>query len=255
LRFLPPPLLRKSPTCLGRGWQDRASSGTDPRAPRSVGRADEGLSEERGLVSYRPVSQVPASSDLDHRARELLRTGDTRGAATLVLRELGPEVLGFLSGVLGDGDADEVFSAWSERLWRSLKGFEGRCSLRTWTYVLARREISRFRKGMRRHAEGRVPLSELQDVLAVPRTRTTMATAKQRQLTALRDELPIEDRTLLILRVDRKLSFDEIALAFAENPESLIEVDRRREAARLRKRFQLVKQRLVARARSHAAAS
>jgi RNA polymerase sigma-70 factor (ECF subfamily) len=251
------------------------------------------LSEERGLVSCRPVSQVPASSDLDHRARELLRTGDTGGAATLVLRELGPEVLGFLSGVLGDGDADEVFSAWSERLWRSLKGFEGRCSLRTWTYVLARREISRFRKGMRRHAEGRVPLSELQDVLAVPRTRTTMATAKQRQLTALRDELPIEDRTLLILRVDRKLSFDEIALVFAENLESGTEVDRseaggsaprgidrsetgsgdpdgsaggaggstprgidrRREAARLRKRFQLVKQRLVARARRHAAAS
>ena len=219
--------------------------------------ADRGLSDERGLVSYRPVSQVPASSDLDHRARELLCTGDTRGAATLVLRELGPEVLGFLSGVLGDGDADEVFSAWSERLWRSLKGFEGRCSLRTWTYVLARREISRFRKGMRRHAEGRVPLSELQSVLAVARTGagTTMATAKQRQLTALRDELPIEDRTLLILRVDRKLSFDEIALAFAEAPESMTEVDRRREAARLRKRFQLVKQRLVARARRHAAAS
>jgi RNA polymerase sigma-70 factor (ECF subfamily) len=232
------------------------------------------LSDERGLVSYRSVHQVPASSDFDQRARELLRAGDTRGAATLVLRELGPEVLGFLAGVLGDVDADEVYSAWSERLWRSLKGFEGRCSLRTWTYVLARREISRFRKGMRRHAEGRVPLSELQDVLAVPgtRTRNTIATAKQRQLTALRDELPIEDRTLLILRVDRKLSFDEIALVFAENLESVTEVerseteggagggaprgiDRRREAARLRKRFQLIKQRLVARARRHAAAS
>jgi RNA polymerase sigma-70 factor (ECF subfamily) len=234
------------------------------------------LSAERDTVSYRSVHQVPASSDLDLRARELLRAGDTRGAATLVLRDLGPEVLGFLAGVLGDVDADEVYSAWSERLWRSLKGFEGRCSLRTWTYVLARREISRFRKGMRRHAEGRVPLSEMQDVLAVPRTgtRNTMATAKQQQLTALRDELPIEDRTLLILRVDRKLTFDEIALVFAENLESGEAAggepdgsagaaggnaprgfDRKREAARLRKRFQLVKQRLVARARRHAAAS
>ena len=62
--------------------------------------------------------------------------------------------------------------------------------------------------------------TELQDVLAVHKSRTTLVTAKQRQLTALRDELPIEDRTLLILRVDRKLSFDEIALAFAENPET-----------------------------------
>lgn len=196
-------------------------------------------------------------SELDGRVRSLLAAGDTSGAATLVLRELGPEVLGFLSGVLGDADADEVYSALSERLWKSLRGFEGRCSLRTWTYVLARREITRFRKGMRRHAEGRVPLSELKEVLAVPRSRSrsALATHKQRQLTALRDELPIEDRTLLILRVDRKLAFDEIALAFADNPEVFAEVDRKREAARLRKRFQLVKQRLVARLRRHAIAS
>src|ERR1041384_5430313 len=167
-------------------------------------------------------------SELDGRVRSLLAAGDTSGAATLVLRELGLEVLGFLSGVLGDADADEVYSALSERLWKTLRGFEGRCSLRTWTYVLARREITRFRKGMRRHAEGRVPLSELKDVLAVPksRSRSAVATDKQRQLTALRDELPIEDRTLLILRVDRKLSFDEIALAFAENLESVTEVER-----------------------------
>jgi hypothetical protein len=57
------------------------------------------------------------------------------------------------------------------------------------------------------------------------------------------------------LRVDRKLAFDEIALAFADNPEAFPEVERKREAARLRKRFQLVKQRLVARARRHAFAS
>ena len=195
-------------------------------------------------------------SQFDERVRALLAARETGEAATLALRELGPEVLGFLSGVLGDADADEVYSAWSERLWRSLKGFEGRCSLRTWMYVLARREISRFRKGARRHAEGRVPLSELADVLpAHSRTRSTIATEKQRQLTALRDELPIEDRTLLILRVDRKLSFDEIALAFSDNPEAFAEVDRRREAARLRKRFQLVRQRLIARARRHAIAS
>jgi RNA polymerase sigma-70 factor (ECF subfamily) len=196
-------------------------------------------------------------SELDGRVRSLLAEGDTGAAATLVLRELGPEVLGFLSGVLGDADADEVYSALSERLWKSLKGFEGRCSLRTWTYVLARREITRYRKGIRRHAEGRVPLSELQDELAVPKTRTRSAavTDKQQRLTALRDELPIEDRTLLILRVDRKLSFDEIALAFSDNPEAFAEVDRKREAARLRKRYQLVKQRLIARLRHHAFAS
>lgn len=186
-------------------------------------------------------------SDFDKRVRALLAAGQTGAAATLVLRELGPEILGFLSGVLGDTDADEVYSALSERLWRSLSGFEGRCSIRTWSYVLARHEIGRFRKGMRRHAEGRVPISELQDVLVL-RNRSTMATARERKLAALRESLPVEDRTLLILRVDRNLTWDEIALAFAETPESFSEEDRKREAARLRKRFQLIKQRLVTRA-------
>jgi RNA polymerase sigma-70 factor (ECF subfamily) len=190
-------------------------------------------------------------TELDERVRSHLAVGETGAAATLALREFGPEILGFLSGVLGDADADEVFSDLSERLWRSLKGFEGRCSIRTWTYVLARHELGRFRKGMRRYAECLVPISGLQDVLAVARTRTGSATPtdRQRRLAALRDELPVEDRTLLILRVDRDLAWDDIALAFADTPEALSEEARKREAARLRKRFQLVKQRLVARAR------
>ena len=189
--------------------------------------------------------------ELDERVRSLLGLGETGAATTLVVRELGPELLGFLSGVLGDSDADEVFSALSERLWRSLKGFEGRCSIRTWAYVLARHEIGRFRKGMRRYAEGRVPISEVKEVLAAARTRTrsTVATDKRRRFKALRDELPVEDRTLLILRVDRGLAWGEIALAFAETPEEFSKADQKREEARLRKRFQLVKQRLAARTR------
>jgi RNA polymerase sigma-70 factor (ECF subfamily) len=153
--------------------------------------------------------------------------------------------------VLGDVDGDEAFSAFSVRLWRSLPGFEGRCSLRTWTYVLARQEISRFRRGARKHANGRVPISEMLDVLEAVRsgTRSALAANRRHRLTKLRDELPIEDRTLLILRVDRNLSWDEIALAFAEDPEAFSEDDRKRMSARLRKRFQLVKERLLARAK------
>ena len=191
-------------------------------------------------------------SEFDERIHSLLAAGEIGQATTLALRELGPELLGFLSGALGNNDdADEVFSAWSERLWRSLSGFEGRCSLRTWIYVLARRELGRFRQGARRHEDGRVPISELQEVLAAVRTKTrsTLAANRRSTLTKLRDELPIEDRMLLILRVDRKLSWDEIALAFAEDSDAFSDEDRKREAARLRKRFQLVKQRLVARAR------
>lgn len=189
------------------------------------------------------------STLLEDRIRSLLATGRIGDATTQALRELGPEILGFLSGVLGDDDGDEVFSAFSERLWQSLAGFQGRCTLRTWAYMLARHEISRFRRGARRHVEGRVPISELQEVLeAVRKTRSTLA-ARRSALTRLRNELPVEDRTLLILRVDRNFSFEDIALAFADETEVLGDDDIKRESARLRKRFQLIKQRLMARAR------
>jgi RNA polymerase sigma-70 factor (ECF subfamily) len=195
--------------------------------------------------------------ELDERIRSYLAAGEIGAAATLALREVGPEILGFLSGVLGDADADEVFADLSERLWRSLEGFEGRCSIRTWAYVLARHELGRFRKRMRRHANCRVRISGLQDVLAVNRTTTGPVTVTElrRRFLALRDELPVEDRTLLILRVDRKLAWEDLALAFADAPERLGEDDRKRAAARLRKRFQLLKRRLVARVRGAVASS
>ena len=190
--------------------------------------------------------------EFDERVRSLLAAGEINTATALVLRVLGPEILSFLSGVLGKSDADEVFSALCERLWRSLGGFEGRCSIRTWVYVLARSEIGRFQRGTRRAAKSRVPISELQDILAAVtgESDATAATSEQAQLAALREDLPVEDRALLILRVDRKLAFDEIALAFAETPETFRDDDRKREGARLRKRFQIIKQRLADRARA-----
>ena len=190
--------------------------------------------------------------ELDEQIRSLLGGGELVQSTTLVLRELGPEILGFLSGVLGDADADEVYSALSVRLWRSLNGFEGRCKIRTWVYVLARHEIGRYRRGERRHANGRIPLSELPEAIEAERlrTRSTLVAERRNTLTKLREELPVEDRTLLILRVDRNLAWDEIALAFADDPVVFSVQDRKREAARLRKRFQLVKQRLIARARA-----
>jgi RNA polymerase sigma-70 factor, ECF subfamily len=55
---------------------------------------------------------------------------------------------------------------------------------------------------------------------------------------------------LLVLRVDRQLSWGDIALAFVDEPATCSDDERRREAARLRKRFQLGKERLAKRARA-----
>ena len=60
----------------------------------------------------------------------------------------------------------------------------------------------------------------------------------------LRDHLPTDDQTLLILRVDRDLSWNEVALVMTYDGEAPTDDRVKRESARLRKRFELVKDRL-----------
>ena len=60
----------------------------------------------------------------------------------------------------------------------------------------------------------------------------------------LRDRLPPDDQALLILRVNRRLVWTEIALVMFHAGEAVEPAVLESEAARLRKRFQSVKERL-----------
>jgi RNA polymerase sigma-70 factor (ECF subfamily) len=179
----------------------------------------------------------------------LLREGgDLRAAATCAVAEYGPEVLGFLDTVLRDHEkAREVFSEACADLWRGIGAFEGRCSMRTWFYVLARHAASRHRRAS--HREGRCePLSEAAEELESPSRAKTpwyLGTTARRGVTAIRDALPEGDRALLVLRVDRQLSWRDIALIFAPRVGGDAHT---RVAARLRKRFQTIKEDIRTRA-------
>ena len=179
--------------------------------------------------------------------REALAAGDVNRATTAALRLHGPELLGFVVGMLADRDAaNEAFAAFSERLWLSWPRFEWRCSLRTWCYRLIRHAAIDVLRGQRQ--PGRVELSaapELVQVAAHVRTETLsiLRTATRTQLERLRDELPHEDRALLILRIDRELEWREIALVLDSRVGHDLPEDEqalKRESARLRKRFQIV---------------
>jgi len=188
----------------------------------------------------------------DQAVRALLEVGDVDRAVTVLLSQLGPQVFGFLRGTLrGEDDADEVFAATSVKIWRGLSTFQWQCSLRTWVYIIARRELTRFLQGTRRRNVGRITSSALDDVVARVRTETLSAvgTEKRDRLAALRDELPLDDRTLLILRVDRDLKWEDVARTFLGDGENADSAQIKRESGRLRKRFQLVTQRLSQRAR------
>jgi RNA polymerase sigma-70 factor (ECF subfamily) len=189
----------------------------------------------------------------DAAIRKACDEGNMANAASLAIAEFGPEILRYLGGILRDLDlADDAFSLFCERVWSGLARFEWRCSFRTWAYLIARRaSVDVLRVDGRRRRRQR-PLSSARISAIAERVRTTtlrlLKTDAKVALTRLRDELPQEDRTLLVLRVDRALPWEDLARVFLDK-ESPAEDDLRRESARLRKRYQLVKERLRVRAR------
>jgi RNA polymerase sigma-70 factor (ECF subfamily) len=191
-------------------------------------------------------------ADTERSVREQCDASHYDGATTEAVRSYGPEIFGFLYGLLrSDEAASDAFSHFAEDLWRGLPGFAWECSLRTWAYTLARRAAYRHVRKARRALGGMVasPLSS-QDIAAQVRTSTLafLKTETKTRLRALREELPPDDQVLLVLRLDKGLAWDELARILADD-EKQDAATRKRVAARLRKRFQVVKERLIARAR------
>ena len=172
-------------------------------------------------------------------------------ACTAILRGYGPEVFGFLVAVhRNEAAANDAFSDLAEAIWRSLPNFAWQSSVRTWTYAIAR-NVSRTRKRDAARLDRRAPRagdSALEGVAAKVRTETLaiLRTETKTRLQALRDALPEADRMLLVLRIDRGLSWNDLARVLHEGEEDapLDDEALTREAARLRKRFQLVKDKL-----------
>jgi RNA polymerase sigma-70 factor (ECF subfamily) len=186
---------------------------------------------------------------LEQDARAACARGDHDGAATLALKGYGPEIFGFLVAVHRDEAlANDSFSEFAEGLWRSLPGFAWNCSLRTWSYAIARHVTRMARRGAARRDRRapRVGASALDDVAEAVRsaTLTYLRTEKRTKIDALKDALSPEDRALLVLRVDRGLAWNDLARVLAEEEGGLDDAALTREAARLRKRYQLVKDRL-----------
>jgi RNA polymerase sigma-70 factor (ECF subfamily) len=181
----------------------------------------------------------------EDQVKQLLAAGDQRGAATLALREYGPKILGYLQVVLRDeADAADAFSVFAENLWKGLETWRGEASLRTWAYKLAWNAALNLRdEAWRRHGR-RFHTSEASKLADEIRTKTVIKVERQRaKLNTLRAELSDEEQTLLVLRIDQSLAWEEIAEVLA-TPEV------RPDTAMLRKRFERLKERLAKLARS-----
>lgn len=182
-----------------------------------------------------------------------LAAGDVDRATTLVVQFYGPQILGYLTAMARvEADARDAFSQFCEDLWRGLTGFRWRSSLRTWSYTLARNALHRqWAAAPQRHGP-HVALSEAPELGALAaRARTTtlesMRTDARSRFAALRDALDPDDRTLLILRVDRRMAWRDIAEVLGADlePAAL-----KRRCVALRKRFERLKETLGAQLRA-----
>jgi RNA polymerase sigma-70 factor (ECF subfamily) len=197
-----------------------------------------------------------AAEEAEKKVLKLRAAGDLDGAFKAVLDVFGGEIGGFIGGRLHDGDrAADAFALFCEDVWRGLPQFRAEASLRTWLYVIARRAAIRVVRDRQREARD-VPLEQgrLIDRLAAEVRHTTTQwkkTAVKDRLQQLREHLSEDERELLILRVDRDLSWQDIAVALNDD----VDVDdatgavidaaaQKKQVAALRKRFERLKERI-----------
>jgi RNA polymerase sigma-70 factor (ECF subfamily) len=189
------------------------------------------------------------SEELEAEVRSHCERGDFDAATSAAIRGYGQEVFSFLMARLRAEDrAGDVFSATCESLWTTMSSFEWRCSMRTWLYKLARSAAVREERSPANRRDRRLGLSQVSELVDRVRTRTVahLRTEVKDEFQKLRDELDPEDQTLLILRIDRGLDWNEIARVVEEDADGA-EVDDeqvKRAAARVRQRFQKLKKRL-----------
>jgi RNA polymerase sigma-70 factor, ECF subfamily len=188
------------------------------------------------------TTSPPKPDPRDDELRALIAKGEIDQATEQTIRTYGAELVGWLCSIMPtEADGYDAFSRLSEELWRS---FDGRCSVRTWCYMLARHAAFHVRTQPRNQRE--VLLSHIPSVLgAVTHVWNTTRGGEQHAQNVyaeIRRQLDEDDQTLLVLRVDRNLAWRDIALVLLGEQADPEDVTRK--AATLRKQFERVKERL-----------
>lgn len=188
------------------------------------------------------------TNELDAKVRAYIARGQADRATEKILREYGTELARYLrSQLASDADAQEAFSRMSEELWRSLARFDGRCSTRTWCYMLARHSAIYIRTLPRHQREQLVSsIPSVQQAATEMFSQSLVEGDHQHEVyVEAKEALDPDDRTLLVLRIDRNLAWREIAVVLLG--EAASEAELAKKSAALRKQFERVKAELAKR--------
>jgi RNA polymerase sigma-70 factor (ECF subfamily) len=173
---------------------------------------------------------------VEAKVQELLASGDLRGAATAAIQGFGPKVLGYLRSILrDDNDAADAFSHFAEDLWRGIGSYRGEASFKTWAYKLAWCAAMHVRSDTYRRLGRRLESGEASKLAQDLRTRSVVRDEIQRRgLDKLRATLTPEEQTLLFLRLDQQLEWNDVAEVLSGTGQPV-------EAATVRKRYERLK--------------
>jgi RNA polymerase sigma-70 factor (ECF subfamily) len=186
-----------------------------------------------------PVMLRAGAQEVEEAVRRHLGLGDHAAAASDALRGYGPQILGYLAAILSnDALATEAFSAFAEDLWCGLPSFRGEGTVRAWAYAVASRCASRTLRTAARDRTRRLMTSEASRLAEEVRTSLPTRVERRDRIARARAQLQPEEQALLVLRIDRDLSWAEVAAALSEMSSTPVN-----EAA-VRKRFERLRQRL-----------
>ena len=197
------------------------------------------------MITARENAAAGKSLEVEARVAEAVARRDFKSATTALIEGYGPQVLGYLRAVVKDGEkAEDAFALFSENVWRGFPTWEGRASARAWAYSVAWNAAGRLFRDpwyRRRRKLQRSVASKL--AAAVLSSSRLDLERREAGLDRLRAVLTPGEQSLLVLRVDRGLSWREVAVAMGEPDDDA-------SLAALRKRFERLKAKLAITART-----
>ncbi len=176
---------------------------THPQEPKSP--PQEEARPERSRPSVAPVYASSGSA-----VRQLVAAGNPAGAASELIATLGPRILKYLHAVLRDERmAEEAFSSFAENVWRGVASLGAESSPTAWAFRVAWKAAVTVSA---RDAHERSPGSAARSLVDALRVRAApQADAASSLLQRIRESMSLEDSTLLALRVEEGLSWEDIA--------------------------------------------
>lgn len=191
---------------------------------------------------------------LEATIKHACQAGDINTAVTVALQGYDNEIRSFLVARLDvKADADEVLSMFHRDVLRGIEKFAWRSMFRTWAYKVARNAMYRFEA--QRGSKGRlVPISDNPHIEnPSPRAKTApwQKTTVKDVFRQVRGELAPEEQDILILRVDRAMSWNDVARALQDSEADELEGEAlHRRTNSLKKQFERIQDTLRERMKS-----